>query len=454
MELPMSDTKPLCLVLMPFDKKKDATGRLIHFEPVYKRLMVPAIEAAGMRPIRAEEQRAGAVIHKSLLERLIHCQYLVADLTTANPAVFYYLGIRHAVRPGATVLLFAAGTAQLPLDAHRLGAIRYRLSPQGLPENEAKYRSVLTERLQRARESAVDSPLYQLIDNYPNVDPGRIEAVERQVQEMAALKQRLLQARERGVNAVKEVDQSLGKIAEVEPEVVLELFFSYRAVSGWDEMIDLVQRMSPELAATVLVQHQLGKALNAAGEGDQAENVLRELIYRRGPSSESYDMLGRIIKHRWEKALEAAELSQAKDLVDKAAGAYARAFEADWRDTYAGSNAVTLMELKEPADPRRRLILPVVHYAVEQRIRSGAADYWDYATLLELAVLASDEAKGNEALGRSLAMVREAWEPQTTARNLRLIREARHRRGADCPPWAERAEGELIKAAARGMATP
>jgi hypothetical protein len=448
----MSDR--LCLVLMPFDKKKDATGRLIHFETVYKRLIVPAIEAAGLRPIRAEEQRAGAVIHQSLLEQLIHCPFVVADLTTANATVCYQLGIRHAVRPGATVLLFAAGTAQLPFDAHRLGAIRYRLSPQGLPENEAKYRTLLTERLNEARDGAVDSPVYRLIENYPSPDPGRIEVVERRVQEAAAVKRRLMQARERGLEAVKEVDQSLGQISGVEPDAVLELFFSYRAVGGWDEMIDLVQRMSPELAGTILVQHQLGRALNAAGEGDQAENVLRELIYKRGPSSESYGMLGRILKHRWEMVLEAGEHMQAKDLVDKAAGAYTRGFEADWRDTYAGVNAVMLMELKEPADPRRRRILPIVHYAVEQRIRSGAADYWDYATLLELAVLASDEAKGIDALGRSLAMVREAWEAETTARNLRLIREARHRRGAEYPSWADRAEDELLKAAARGMAHP
>jgi tetratricopeptide (TPR) repeat protein len=454
MEFLMPQSQPLCLVLMPFDKKKDATGRIIHFEPIYSRLIVPAIQAAGMQPIRAEEQRAGAVIHKSLLERLIHCDFVVADLTTANATVFYLLGIRHAVRPGATVLLFAAGTAQLPFDAHKFGAVRYRLSPQGLPENEAKYRAVVTERLVRAREAAVDSPLYRLLDNYPNIDPGGKDAVERRVQDSTEMKRRLREARSHDLEAVAQVDHSLGKLADVEPDVVLELFFAYRAVEGWDQMIDVVQRMSPELAGTVLVQQQLGKALNAAGEGDEAENVLRELIYRRGPSSESYGMLGRILKYRWEKAVEAGENSQAKELLDKAAGAYARGFEADWRDTYPGVNAVTLMELKEPADPRRRKILPVVHYAVEQHIRSGAADYWDYATLLELAVLDCDEAKGIDALSRCLAMVREPWQPSITARNMRLIREARTRRGAECPPWTSRAEDELLKAAARGMAHP
>ena len=33
-----------------------------------------------------------------MFERLILCEYAVADLTTANANVFYELGVRHAVR--------------------------------------------------------------------------------------------------------------------------------------------------------------------------------------------------------------------------------------------------------------------------------------------------------------------------------------------------------------------
>jgi MAP3K TRAFs-binding domain len=97
------------------------------------------------------------------------------------------------------------------------------------------------------------------------------------------------------------------------------------------------------------------------------------------------------------------------------------------------------MELKEPPDPRRVQLLPVIAYAVERRIASGKPDYWDHATRLELAVLAKDEPKVVDALGNALAAVREAWEPETTARNLRLIREARERR-QEAVPWAKEVE--------------
>ncbi|HEX6012923.1 MAG TPA: TRAFs-binding domain-containing protein, partial [Geminicoccaceae bacterium] len=133
----------------------------------------------------------------------------------------------------------------------------------------------------------------------------------------------------------------------------------------------------------------------------------------------------------------------------RAIDAYRRGFEADWRDHYPGINAVTLMELKEPPDPERQKLLPVVRYSVERRIANGKPDYWDWATLLELAVLANDEPGASEALGQALAVVREPWEPETTVRNLRLIREARERRGETPAPWLKEVEAELAAAAAQ-----
>ena len=450
--MPQSD--PLCLIIMPFDKRKDATGRVVDFETVYHRLVAPAVEAAGLQPVRADEERTGCVMQRLALERLKRCEYALADLTTADAKVFYELGVRQAVHPNETVLIYAAGSAQLPFDVQLLQAVAYRVSPHGLPLHEAKYRAVLTERLSAAREASAKSEVYRMLQNSPeDQDRSREEIAARQ-QHATQMKRRLAEAKSHGVAALREIESRIGDVEAADPGVVTELFLCYRAVKGWGEMVDLVPRMAPALAGTVLVQEQLGLALNWAGRGEEAEQVLRELIARRGPSSESYGILGRIFKDRWERALEKGEAALAKELLQKAASAYLKGFESDWRNTYPGVNAVTLMELKEPADPRRREILPVVHYAVEQRIRSGAADYWDYATLLELAALACDEAKGVDALARSLARVRESWEPETTARDLRLIREARQRRGADCPGWADHAEAELLKAAARGTARP
>ncbi len=201
-------------------------------------------------------------------------------------------------------------------------------------------------------------------------------------------------------------------------------------------MIDLVDQMSPPLAESVLVQEQLGLALNRAGRGDEAEAVLLSLIERRGPSSETYGILGRVYKDRWEAAVRDGQVELARGLLKKAVEAYLRGFEADWRDAYPGINAVTLMELAEPPDPRRETLIPVVRYANERRLRGGGPDYWDYATRLELEVTADDEAAANAVLADALAAIREPWEPETTQRNLRLIAEVRALRGEQVA-WIE-----------------
>ena len=130
--------------------------------------------------------------------------------------------------------------------------------------------------------------------------------------------------------------------------------------------------------------------------------------------------------------------------LEQAIETYRQGFEADWRDAYPGVNAVTLMELKEPPDPARHELLPVVRYAVERRIAAGAPDYWDWATAVELSVLASDKDAAMAALRRAVSLIREVWEPETTARNIRLIREARDRRGT-AESWLATVEEELTK---------
>ena len=57
-------------------------------------------------------------------------------------------------------------------------------------------------------------------------------------------------------------------------------------------------------------------------------------------------------------------------------------------------------------------------------------------------MLAKDEERAMVALGDALTSVREKWEPETTARNLRLIREAREKRG-DIEVWTKRVEDLL-----------
>jgi hypothetical protein len=306
----------------------------------------------------------------------------------------------------------------------------------------------LAAALQEARKNAADSPVFQLVDGITPLDISHIktDVFRDRVRYSAEVKERLAAARPQGVEAIRAIETELTPIADAEAGVVIDLFLSYRAVKAWDNMIALAQTMSSPLAATVMVQEQLALALNRAGRGALAEKILVDLIERRGPSSETCGILGRVYKDRWEGALKNGDTLLARGFLEKAIATYLRGFETDWRDAFPGINAVTLMELREPPDPRRIQILPVVAYSVERRIAAGKPDYWDYATLLELAVLAKEEQPAADAAAQALAAVRERWEPETTARNLRLIRETRARRNESLL-WANRIEEEFEKRA-------
>ncbi|MCX7176356.1 MAG: TRAFs-binding domain-containing protein [Proteobacteria bacterium] len=414
---------------MPFGRKPTGDGRVVDFDAIYEHVIKPAVVAAGLEPLRADEEIAGGVIHKAMFERLILCEYAIADLTTANANVFYELGLRHAVRSSATQLIFAEGWGQLPFDVTLLRALPYRLGPDGTPTDVATASAALAGKLRAARQALPDSPVFQMVEGFPDIQRLKTDVFRERVRYAEDMKARLAAARRAGVGAVAAMEADLGDIGHADAAVVIDLFLSYRAVKAWQAMVDLAGRMAPPLAATVMVREQLGLALNRAGRGEEAEAVLLTLIAERGASSETCGILGRVYKDRCETASQRGETSLARGLLEKAIGAYLKGFEADWRDAYPGVNAVTLMELKEPPDPRQGALLPVVIYAVGRRIAAGQPDYWDYASRMELAVLARDQAGAEEALADALAHVREAWEPETTARNLRLILAARTQRG-------------------------
>src|SRR5574343_1417105 len=297
---------PLCFVLMPFGKKPTSDGRLVDFDAVYRQLIHPAICAAGLQALRADEEQVGGVIHKAMFERLILCEFAVADLTSANANVFYELGLRHAVRPHATQLLFAQGWGQLPFDVNLLRALPYTLDASGAPDPAALAGEVaaLSQKLRDARHAEADSPVYQLLEGFPDIARLKTDVFRERVDYAETLKTALAQARaSRQLAAIDQVAAQLGDVARADAGVVVDVLLSYRALSAWARMVDWVGKMSPPLRASTLVREQLGLALNRAGRSEEAEQVLLDVIKQRGASSETCGILGRVYKDRWQARL-------------------------------------------------------------------------------------------------------------------------------------------------------
>ncbi len=434
---------------MPFGVKPGGRDGSVDFDAVFDELFAPAVREAGLEPLRADQELIGGLIHKPMFERLVLADYCVADLTTANPNVFYELGVRHAVRPYSTVLA-SAESGRIPFDLAPDRVLPYSLDGRGRPASPAEDRSAIVEALRAARAAATDSPVFQLIDDFPapQIDRLKTDVFRDEAVYSAEVKGRLTRARSEGVEALRAVEDDLGPLEDVEAGVLVDLLLSYRATSAWGDMVRLVEAMPEPVRRTTLVREQYGFALNRAQRSEEAEAVLRGVLDERGASSETLGLLGRVHKDRWEAERGNSPLRAAGHL-DQAIDAYRAGFEADWRDAYPGVNAVTLMEIRDPGAAEQSDLVPVIRYANRRRIEGGGADYWDHATRLELAVVGRDREEAESAASAALALVREPWEPQSTARNLSLIRESRSSQG-ETVPWADEIEHELLKAAEEG----
>ncbi|MGO4870226.1 MAG: DUF4071 domain-containing protein, partial [Roseiarcus sp.] len=97
------DHRAVCFVIMPFGRKPDASGRMVDFDRIYAEVIAPAVEAAGLDGIRADEEQGAGFIHKLMYERILLSEYAIADLTLLNANVYYELGDRVFAEQNALV---------------------------------------------------------------------------------------------------------------------------------------------------------------------------------------------------------------------------------------------------------------------------------------------------------------------------------------------------------------
>ena len=258
------DHRAVCFVDMPFGKKPDlASGVEIDFDQTYDLAIEPSILEVGLQPIRGDRERSGGIIHAPMFGRLLLSDFVVADLTLSNPNVFYELGIRHTARPFTTIPIFSP-VHSLPFDVSLVRAIPYQLENGKLTAEAAtKLRTDLVARLQDAIRGAAskDSPLFQLIPNFPAIDlPHEVTDIfQEQVRHSEEFRAQLAAARAKSSDgdrraALLQIRDTLGDLRAAQPEVLVDLMLSFRDVSAWDEMVRLSDQ---DLAPVIEVDGQV-----------------------------------------------------------------------------------------------------------------------------------------------------------------------------------------------------
>jgi hypothetical protein len=432
--------KPLVFVAMPFGRKR--AGKVeINFDDIYKKAIEPAALACNVEIIRADEERSGGLIHLSMYERLLLAEIVIADLTLANPNVFYELGIRHCARPRSTILIFSS-QIKLPFDVAPLRALPYKLNKGVLSDEDAialkeKIEKMITEAKKDTCEP--DSPLFQIVDNFPGIDLPHesTEAFRDRALHINSIRIKLEQARRNPSNtialtAIKEIERSIGDYSLAPPELLVDLLLSYRDVASekfkepYDDMIRIVDLFPASIREIVTVQEQLAFALNRRNKSDdrdRAIGILEGLIKEHGASPETCGILGRIYKDLYKEAKENGNLGKARAALDEAIACYSKGFMEDLRDYYPGVNALTLLFEKggNEADAAIKELYPLVKFAVGRRGGIASNDYWDIATVLEVSVLGRDWEMAWTASDKLILKGKSIWNFETTINNLKLI---------------------------------
>jgi hypothetical protein len=427
-------------VIRGFDTKNG-----VDFERVHQELIAPALTEAGIDGGDTTKiiVQAGS-IHKDMFRELVMADIVVADVSLHNANVFYELGIRHAVRPRSTVLIYTK-IDQIPFDL-----MTYRYMPYDAA-SPAAARPRLVQMLRETMASEdVDSPVFELLPEFVpgartallSVPRSLAEDIEqaretRQVGELRLIADEVLGLRFEEA-ALREVAQASGQAGD-----------DIGAQRAWERIRDVhpddlaanhaLADIYRRLDKLVLSDQALRRAL---GGGTPTKADRAELLAGLGSNSKRrwiQEWRGASKENKVRVALQSQEREQSLDF-------YRQGFDEDRNHWYSGLNALALTKVtlelagRSLDDWRNRFdtdaeadqeldrltseaasltctVRACIDAARTQSRRVGNADVWIEVSAADLRFLTSSEPQ------RVTSAYQTAMSPLLSPGNRRSIRE-------------------------------
>ncbi len=129
-----------CFIIMPFSKSIGHTAE--HWTEHYEKFLKPLVEESGVYQASRSVALRGDIL-SSIIRNLVVCPVVVADLTDANPNVYWELGVRQSFKHG-TITIAEDGT-KLPFDINRKGTLFYANDYIKNEEFRIKFKSALND---------------------------------------------------------------------------------------------------------------------------------------------------------------------------------------------------------------------------------------------------------------------------------------------------------------------
>lgn len=419
-------------VVMPFGKKPNKThSYIIDFDEIYNSTILPALNSVNdIVSIREDAELFGGIIHRTMYEKLVCTDIVLADLSNENPNVFYELGIRHAARPYSNILICNKDIEhRIPFDISPLRIVFYQLVEGKLLPKEQQYLSEqIKKRLQMLlKETPVtDSPLYELIPEFPNIDKTKTQLFREYFEKCSALYRQIESSST--ATDLKQLEQHIENLPGAKEDLIniLRLFIEkLRSLEEFSEIVNLIEKYREQKCIqNEFFGQQYALALNRIGQVEKAVNEIQRVMRTYGESPESYGILGRIYKDKYTQTSQIGYL-------DKAIESYEKGFNLDIRDFYPGVNLATLLLQKGDANSISKMknIITILQYTLSQNQINS--DIWQQCSFIEILCLQQDWEKAVSKEDALLAMLPKPapFVLNTLKNNLSLIKQAFNKQG-------------------------
>jgi tetratricopeptide (TPR) repeat protein len=455
---PPRGVKGTCFVVMGFGKKTDfESGRTFDLDKSYRHIIKPAVEAAGLNCVRADEIVHSGLIDMPMYEQLLNADVVVADLSTSNKNAFYELGVRHALRPFTTVVIAEDGIKSFPFDVNHVAVRQYHHLGEDIGYEEAmRFRKLLTQAIKEITEKdprPKDSPVYTLLHE---LTPPALAAVQVAVQAVMASTGDPDGATEADAASTEGEGDAQGRSAmalthsmlmqQVDEAQARDDFATARSLMS--VIRHLIKAEAPSRPEDPFIIQRLAlmtyKSERPSKEASliEARDLLASLNPETSNDTETLGLWGSVHKHLWEITKDPMDLDRAVRACER--GFYLR------NDYYNGINFAYLLNLRaantpDPAEAIadfvqarrvRKEVLSICEEWLAKPEVSGSYStkeeakaeylrilYWVLATMGEAYFGLGDELAAQEALERAYSLAPKKWMEKTKREQIRKLRQ-------------------------------
>lgn len=396
-----------CFVIMGFGVKTAfPEGRKVDLDLIYKRVIKPVFSenfSKEYQIVRADELTDSGLIDIPMYKLLMSADLVIADITTLNANAIYELGVRHTVKPYATLIIGQKTNTGIPFDINHVRVFTYEPYGEVLdPDEESRIKKELkkrvddiTKKLNNPNEESIDSPLYSLFGS-------DIE----------------FKIKKEEIKAIKKVEDGISNNIKRYKQCLFES--NYQGAVRYLQQIIKVNG-NPYFVQQLAVATYKSEKPNKTIALQDAKSIIDRLKPKETLDLETIGIAASIYKRLY-------FLGENTDYLDEAIFLYRKGYYSS-NDYYNGENYANCLLLKskhligEDADFLKKQSIEIYQEIRDilnlTEIEEGA--YWKYATLAISSFVCNKEIEGKKWEDKFLITSSTEWEHKTYLENKAMV---------------------------------